>query len=418
MHKSLACLVHGLIVVAAWHCTHSVSGFAVTAAGLMLLADRYSLRLVPWPTISWKREVFIRSVSWLAGGLAFYIMRPGIVDIQEAAYRGFMVSLVVALFEQAPSAMVRLGAQAWHARLVTGCVVGGIAVTVPVIAGLHPLHTVPKRTPAAWGFDFEEVRFQATDGARLAGWLVPHAQPCGNVVFCHGHGRNRGHVAGQLQTLHDMGLNVLAFDFRGHGDSEGHTCTFGQREVEDVRAAVRYLTNRFPNQPLILIGISMGAAVALQALPHLPHVDGVWCEGAFANLTSAVEQELWPVPIPLRPPLLGCYYVLGWLDTSVWAPAINPIDCLDGVSVPIYFCHAVKDEVVPIRDGKALYASYTGPKEAWWVQDASHYDVRQRDREEYLGRLRGFIEGCLSQGRMQSAHAPGISPPVVSPRPG
>ena len=87
-----------------------------------------------------------------------------------------------------------------------------LAPLVPVIVTLHPLHTVPKRTPASLGLAFEDVRFRAADGLELAGWVMPHERARGNVIFCHGHGRNRGHVAGHLQTLHDMGLNVLAFD--------------------------------------------------------------------------------------------------------------------------------------------------------------------------------------------------------------
>src|SRR5262249_15393538 len=119
-----------------------------------------------------------------------------------------------------------------------------LVLLLPVVAALHPLRTVPKRTPAAFGLTFEDVRFRTADGVTLAAWLVPHSQARGNLIFCHGHGRNRCHVAGLLQTFHDLGLNVLAFDFRGHGDSEGHTSTFGQREVHDLLAAEAYLSKR------------------------------------------------------------------------------------------------------------------------------------------------------------------------------
>src|SRR5207244_11949273 len=141
----------------------------------------------------------------------------------------------------------------------------------PLIA-LHPLRMVPPRTPTAFGLAFEDVHFTTADGIRLGGWLVACPQARGNVIFCHGWGRNRGHVAGLLPTLHGLGLNVLAFDFRGHGDSEGHTSTFGHREVRDLAAAVAYVRGRFPGRPLFLVGISLGAAVSLQALPQLGDV--------------------------------------------------------------------------------------------------------------------------------------------------
>jgi alpha-beta hydrolase superfamily lysophospholipase len=256
---------------------------------------------------------------------------------------------------------------------------------------------VPKRTPAAFGLEFEDVRFAAADGVELGGWLVPHAQARGNVIFCHGHGRSRGHVAGLLETLHGLGLNVLAFDFRGHGDSEGHTSTFGHREVDDLLGAEAYLRRRFPGQPLFLVGVSLGAAVSLQALPRLPGVRGVWCEGCFARLNDAVEGQFAWLPAGLRGPLVSLYYRLAWLDCGFWGPDISPAECLGRTAgVPIYFCHGQQDELVPFDRGVDLYEGYAGPKWCWWPEDATHYDVRQRNREEYLGRLRSFLEGRLS----------------------
>jgi fermentation-respiration switch protein FrsA (DUF1100 family) len=70
-----------------------------------------------------------------------------------------------------------------------------------------------------------------------------------------------------------------------------------------------------------------------------------------------------------------------------------------GLRVPIYFCHAREDQLVPFAEGLALYSSYAGPKDYWWVEDASHFNVRQRHPEEYARRLRAFVEGQLAASR-------------------
>jgi alpha-beta hydrolase superfamily lysophospholipase len=271
-----------------------------------------------------------------------------------------------------------------------------LALLIPWAAALHPLHTVPKRTPAALGLAFEDVRFRTADGLLLAGWLVSHPQARGNVLFCHGHGRNRGHVAGLLPTLHGLGLNVLAFDFRGHGDSAGHTSTFGHEEVHDLLAAEAYLRQRFPGKPLFLIGISLGAATCLEALPHLPQVRAVWSEGAFARLAVPIEHEFRLLPAWMRRPLMAGYHRLGWLDCGLWAPAVNPVEAVAQTRIPVYFCHGAKDELVPLSEAKALYEAHAGPKWRWWVEKASHYNVRQRNPEEYLRRLEWFVQYHLS----------------------
>jgi fermentation-respiration switch protein FrsA (DUF1100 family) len=67
------------------------------------------------------------------------------------------------------------------------------------------------------------------------------------------------------------------------------------------------------------------------------------------------------------------------------------------VAVPVFFCHACKDELVPLEEGKALCAAHAGPTRHWWVAGATHYNVRQRNREEYLRRLREFVEECLTR---------------------
>jgi uncharacterized protein len=397
VRRIAALLCHAAALGTALRWSDSASSFLVTSLGLSLLLDRYTLRLLPWKSINWKRELYTRAGFLLGGAVAFYLMRPGIVPLREAAYRGLLVCLVAFLSERI------LGlASSFRRGLCLRCILISLLVLlIPIVAALHPLHTVPKRTPAALGLSFEDVRFRSADGVELAAWLVPHPHPRGNLVFCHGHGRSRGQAAALLTIFHDLGLNVLAFDFRGHGDSDGHTSAFGYREVEDLIAAEAYLNRRCPGQPLLLAGVSLGAAVALQTLPKLPKVRGVWSEGAFAHFTNAVDYKFSPLPDLLRRPLVTCYYWLGWLDCGLWAPSVNPVECLQGVTVPIFFCHGRRDELVPFAEGETLYRSYGGPKGHWWVEGASHYNVRQRNHREYLCRLRAFLEECLT-GRQKS----------------
>src|SRR5262249_282114 len=75
--------------------------------------------------------------------------------------------------------------------------------------------------------------------------------------------------------------------------------------------------------------------------------------------------------------------------------------------------HGQFDELVPFADGQALYAAYAGPKWHWWVKNATHYNVRQRHHQEYLQRLRAFVEGCLAACDANTAvdrRAPALCP--------
>jgi hypothetical protein len=315
------------------------------------MLDRYVFAFLPWPRpVRWSCELLTRATYFIIGSIAAYVARLGLVPISEALTLGAGLSIGAFLFESIIDFVRASGrrlagksqpavSNPWvHAACsgVTFLVFFGLAVP---LGALHPLRTVPKRTPAVVGLTFEEVHFTTADGIKLTGWLMPHPQARGNVIFCHGHGRNREHGTGFMPLLHELGLSALAFDFRGHGDSDGHTATFGDREVKDLVAAEEFLSRAVSRPAGFLVGVSYGAAVALQALPQLPRVRAVWCEGCFGRFRSVVENQFTWLAQPLRSPLVSAYQLLAWLDCGVWAPDINPIDHLEQVRIPIYFCH-------------------------------------------------------------------------------
>jgi alpha-beta hydrolase superfamily lysophospholipase len=395
MRRYLGFGCHVLVLLLAWRYCHSASGFLLNGPAAALLLDRFLFRVLPWQAdVFRKRELAGCLTAFLLGTVVFYLLRPGIVPWWEAVYRGAMVSVSVFLCE----VLVGLAARhrlRWRVglRLV---LVGLIVLLIPVAAGLHPLHTVPKRTPAVLGLAFEDIRFRTADGLLLAAWLMPHPEARGNVILCHGHGRNRGHLATLFLTLNRLRLNVMAIDFRGHGDSEGHTSTFGKVEVRDLVAAAEFVRGRFADQPLFLVGVSLGAAVSLQALPLLPDVCGVWSEGAFGRLDRVVDNEFACLPSCLRKLLVAGYEILGRLDCGLLVRSVNPVESLRGVSAPIFFCHGQRDELVPWEEGESLYESCRGPRWCWWVANASHYRVRQANHDEYLRRLRAFLDERLN----------------------
>ena len=379
---------HALILLAALRASHSATGFLLFSVGPGLLLDKYLSRLLPWDRFSWCRELCVRAGYVVGGAVALSLARRDIVSLREAVFLGVGLSLAAFLLE---SFVEGTGRRLWSRFAVLGL----ILFLAPLVA-VHRFHAIPKRDPSSWGLAFEDVRFRTADGITLGGWLVPHPQSRGNVLFCHGHGRNRGHVSGLLPTLHALRLNVLTFDFRGHGASPGHTLTFGHRETHDLLGAAAFLRRRFPGQPLLIVGMSYGAAVTLQTLRRLPTVAGVWSEGSFARLENIAANEFKPVPACLRSGLVAAYNVLALLDCGFRIRDVNPVEYLKGVAVPICFCHAREDRLIPLAEGEALHAAYTGPKRKWWVEGATHYNVRQRNREEYLRRPRSFFEDCLS----------------------
>ena len=120
-------------------------------------------------------------------------------------------------------------------------------------------------TPWELGISYEEVAFKTKDGLLLRGWWLPAPQPKWTVISLHGHRGARHHCVGVGAALWRRGANVLLFDHRGRGSSEGDLMSLGYYEALDALAAIGYSFSRAPEVSLGLIGYSMGAAVAVIA---------------------------------------------------------------------------------------------------------------------------------------------------------
>jgi len=118
----------------------------------------------------------------------------------------------------------------------------------------------------------EEVEFTTTDRMALRGtyFSAPVGQRRGVVLFCHELNGNRYNVAPFLKPLLDSGFDLLAFDFRNHGQSAKTlyglpTPWMTQSDLEDVKAAVEYLLSRIGDEGIevSIFGLGKGATVAL-----------------------------------------------------------------------------------------------------------------------------------------------------------
>ena len=171
-------------------------------------------------------------------------------------------------------------------------VVGALSLAPSIAAGglLYPeRRTVAAAIPAACSNkDFEG------DGVILRGWhCTATGKRRGTVVYLHGIADNRGSSAGAVDRFTRKGFDVVAYDSRRHGDSGGDVCTYGFLEKRDLRRVVDGL----PPGPVVLMGTSLGAAVALQEAAADPRITSVIAAEAFSDLrTVATERAPWFLP--------------------------------------------------------------------------------------------------------------------------
>ena len=227
-------------------------------------------------------------------------------------------------------------------------------------------------TPADRGFAFESLKLKTADGETLDAWYIPAPGARRTLLYMHGNGGNIGHRFDPIGVFHQLGLNVLIFDYRGYGASTGTPNEEGT--YADALAAWTYLTQEkhVPPGEIVLFGESLGGAVAawLAAL-HPPAALII-----YASFTSVVDmaRQLYPY-FPAQLLVRYRYDTLG---------ALARINC------PILIMHSPDDEIIPFSHGRALFEAARGPKRLL-VLAGGHNDALLVSRDAYARGVGEFL---------------------------
>jgi pimeloyl-ACP methyl ester carboxylesterase len=221
-------------------------------------------------------------------------------------------------------------------------------------------------TPAATGLAFRELSFTTDDGILLCGWWITTEQQdrLGAILFCHG---NAGNIADRLleaQLLTRAGFDVLLFDYRGYGRSEGRADEQGTyRDALVARAALLGQPEADPSR-VFYLGESLGGAVALHlALEHPPA--GLILQSTFTSIRDMARQHY-----PFIPPFL----------IPDWYPSLSIVSRL---RAPLLVLHGDRDDIVPLSHGQALYDVAPPPKDTHVFSGRGHNDLVATSGTEY-----------------------------------
>ncbi|MFN7952817.1 MAG: alpha/beta hydrolase [bacterium] len=227
-------------------------------------------------------------------------------------------------------------------------------------------------TPADLALAYEDVWLRTADGVRIHGWWVPAGRAAPVLLFCHGNAGNIGDRVGNVRLLHDAGISVLIFDYRGYGRSEGKPSEAGV--YADAHAAWDWLTAErgVPVARVSLFGRSLGGAVAIELATHVtPH--RLIVESTFTSIPDMVPLALPFVPRALVPRLF------------------DSIGRIGRVSCPVLVLHGTRDELVPFEMGRSLYAEIRSAKRFAPIEGAGHNDTVDVGGAPYIATLRELV---------------------------
>ncbi len=251
---------------------------------------------------------------------------------------------------------------------------------------VKPPREVGDWTPKDFGMDYEEFEVENSEGIKIRGWYVNRNSEC-TVFLLHGYTVSRWtfYIKKMVEFLKDKNCNLVLFDFRAHGKSEGKYTTVGDKEIEDLRAVL----NKFATSRNCVVGYSMGGIIAIRSLmeeevccavadsPPI-YMDKTGKRGLkyFANLPEGIYGFAKP-----------------FFSMFTKSKGISVIDYADKVKKPLLIIAGSKDPLVKVEEAKEFYErnKKVNPHVEIWITEGAHVRSVKVDENKYREKVLDFI---------------------------
>ena len=159
-------------------------------------------------------------------------------------------------------------------------------------------------SPSDLGISFEEIQIES-DNSYISTWWVPSSSET-TVIMLHGLRSQKAspEMLEKIKIFNDIGLSVIAIDFRNHGLSGEGNFTFGIDEINDVYTTINYFYKNKGLKSFGIWGFSYGATTALfSGLEFYNQTSNVELLGIFAESPYLDLLEVFTDQVAYRTPL-------------------------------------------------------------------------------------------------------------------
>lgn len=222
--------------------------------------------------------------------------------------------------------------------------------------------------PSSYGPDASILMVPAEDGTKLAVFWGESPGAERTVFYFHGNAEDIGDVAFILNSYRLQGVNVLCFDYRGYGLSEGVATE--KNAFSDAITVLDYAIAHFGVDPkqLVLHGRSLGGGVAMELAIE---------RGAAGLILESTFLSVYRLYLPME-----------WLPGDKFANfrKAPELEC------PTFVMHGTADEVVPFEQGVEL-ASLVPAKfvKTHWFEGLGHNTIVGEAGSAYWAAIRAFL---------------------------
>ena len=226
--------------------------------------------------------------------------------------------------------------------------------------------------PKTVGLEYESIIFEANDKTKLHAWYIPKKDANTTLFFLHGNGGNISHRLDSIKLFNSLGINVFIFDYRGYGNSEGSASE--QNTYDDAKVAWQYLlkSKSIKAEDVIIFGRSLGGTIAAKLGSDLKP------KAVILESTFTTVKELASDVYPFVPGFLIHFKY----ETTKY---LKNIDC------PILIVHSENDNIIPFKQGEAVFKNANEPKTFVKIRGDHNYGFIE-SRHIYVPALKSFLQ--------------------------
>jgi len=248
---------------------------------------------------------------------------------------------------------------------------------------LHPPHRRVAATPPP---SCQNITFKVA-GANLRGWRGNAiGRRRGTLIYLHGVADNRASGAEVMERFRERGFDVVAYDSRAHGESEGDACTYGFFEKQDLRIVL----DSIRPGPVVLVGSSLGAAVALQLAATDQRISAVVAAESFSDLRTVATER---APFFFTSGTIERALKLAEQQGQFEIDSVSPVLAARAITVPVLIIHGTADTDTPPDHAQRLFAALAGPKRLILVPKTRHNESLHG--EEIWAEIEHWLDAVL-----------------------
>lgn len=292
---------------------------------------------------------------------------------------------------------------------------GSVQRALTIVSGAAPSTGTPARLDTFYyrqdpqadhGFDYQELTLDGEVGA-LRAWYVPGQ---GRTAALMLHGRRRGELAEtqrMMPVFERLGMPVLAVAYRNHdlsAASPDGLYHYGASEWQDALTGARFLAAQGIDR-VVLVGFSMGGAVALEALKRwdrsLPEPIAMVLDSPLVDPFAVVRLGAVEAGLPLPGTLTRLALLAARLRTGADFGSLDQVASARSLALPVLLIAGTADSTVPIEAVDA-FAAAVGPNLVYYRLDGvEHVEGWNHDPASYEETVRAFVTGLEIRAQAQ-----------------